>query len=291
MLTMQPPVARCICAARTLDSQPHPIRLTTRMKLFRKSLLLLTALISVSLFPSCGGSPNDTGDQYVAVSSFKSGSIGFYIQGSPAVRIISNGVPNDLTPGSNPAGTIGRLDTENDGIKNNTETSDEAWSNFAGDMSDVTTGTQSCLVNVSIHNSSTNEYSISGQATYTVADRLGYLELYFDEVSGSNNNLEYAALIHFMGALTRSDLTYSTDGDGTDSSGTGVSAIERVLITSLTGSVIKFWFNFETNQCLTELCYVGVHKFVNTNTGETYQNSASMKGVWRITHPFLRLTR
>ena len=117
---------------------------------------------------------------------------------------------------------------------------------------------------------------------------MGYMELSFDEVSGAGNNLEYAALIHFMGAVTRSDLTYSSDGDRTDTSGATESADNRVIITSLTGSVIKFWFNFETNQCLTELNYVAQSKVAQTSGG-SITTIPAMHGVWRITHPFLRL--
>lgn len=261
----------------------------TCMKLLRKSLLLFAALTGAALLlPGCGGSPENNGDQFVSVSAFKSGT-GFYIQGSPVVRIVSMGQPQDVSPGNGSFNQIGKLSTEYDESSSANETSEEAWQNFAGDMADITRGESSCLVNVRITNSSTNEYSIGGQATYTVGGNLGYLELYFDEVSGSNNNLEYAALIHFMGALTRSDLTYSTDGDASDNSGISQSAIERVTITSLTGSMIKFWFNFETNMCLIELNYVGVHKYVNTTTGVPSQSAAEMKGAWRITHPFLRL--
>ena len=258
------------------------------MKLFKKSLSLLAVLLSATLLPSCGGGANDEGNQFVSVTAFKGGSTGFYVQGSPVVRIVSNGQPYDVNPGRNPYPTIGRLDTWNDGFKDGGD-SEEDWNNFAGDMSDVTDGDQSCLVNVTIRNSSDNQYSINGQATYTVSGKMGYMELYFDEVSGSNNNLEYSALIHFMGALTRSDLTYSTDGDATDSSGTTSSADQRVLITSLTGSVIKFWFNFETNEALTELCYVAQTKAKDTN-GVDYATGIAMRGVWRITHRFLRLT-
>lgn len=257
------------------------------MKLFRKTLLLLSALIGVSLFPGCGGSAEEAGNQFVSVSSFKSGSVGFFIQGSPVVRIISKGAPNDVHPGANPFPSIGRLDDYNDEYEGGGNTAEE-WQNFAGDQSDLTDGDSSCLVNVTIRNSSTNEYSLDGVATYTVAGNMGYMELSFDEVSGSSNNLEYAALIHFMGAVTRSDLTYSTDGDSTDTSGAANSSDQRIIITSLTGSVIKFWFNFETNQCLTELNYVAQVRFA-TPTGQTGVTPAAMHGVWRITHPFLRL--
>lgn len=253
------------------------------MKLFRKSLFLLSALLGASLLPSCGGGGEETGNQFVSVTSFKSGSVGFYIQGSPVVRIISRGQPSDVNPGSNPFPSIGRLDTWNDDFMGGGN-SLEDWENFAGYQADVTTGNQSCVVNITIRNSSDNQYSIDGVATYTVAGNMGYMELYFDEVSGSSNNLDYAALIHFMGAVTRSDLTYSTDGDGTDSSGAANSADQRVIITSLTGSVIKFWFNFETNQCLTELCYVA-----QTKLQDNAVSAIGMRGVWRITHPFLRL--
>ena len=264
----------------------------TCMKLLRKSLLLFAALTGAALLlPGCGGSPDNNGDQFVSVSAFKSGT-GFYIQGSPVIRIVSMGQPQDVSPGNGSFNQIGKLSTENDRYGSDSapaETSEEAWQNFAGDMADITRGESSCLVNVRITNSSTNEYSIGGQATYTVGGNLGYLELYFDEVSGSNNNLEYAALIHFMGALTRSDLTYSTDGDAQDNSSTSESNIQRVTITSLTGSMIKFWFNFETNMCLIELNYVGSTQLKNTATGETFQTAVDMKGAWRITHPFLRL--
>ena len=254
------------------------------MKLLRKSLLLFAALLGVTLFPGCGGSADDTGNQFVSVTSFKSGSVGFYIQGSPVVRIISRGQPNDVSPGRNPFPTIERPDNFNDDYVTSGMSTAEQWEKFATDNSEETEGDTSCLVNVTIRNSSTNEYSLDGVATYTVSRNLGYLRLDFDEVSGSSNNLEYAALIHFMGAVTRSDLTYSTDGDATDNASAAGTADRRVVITSLTGSTIKFWFNFETNQCLTELCYVAQTHYVDNS-----DSAPEMHGVWRITHPFLRL--
>lgn len=262
------------------------------MKLFRNTLIILSALACASMFPSCGGSPENTGDQFVPVSAFKSGSAGFYILGSPVVRIRSNGSPNDVSPGSNPFPQIGRLDDFTDLAVGGGNTEEE-WQNFAGNQSDVTKGDQSCIANVSIYNSTDNQYSIDGSATYVVSGQMGYMELVFNEVSGAGNNLEYAALIHFMGAVTRSDLTYSSDGDRTDSSGATEAVDNRVIITSLTGSTIKFWFNFETNQCMTELNYVAQTKYTVVGSGEASGASGTtppaMRGVWRITHPFLRL--
>lgn len=263
------------------------------MKLFRKSLGILAAISAAALLPACSGGANTvngTANQFVSVSAFKSGSCGFYVQGSPVVRIISRGQPNDINPGSNPFPSIGRLDTWKEDMNVlGSGDSEEEWLNFAGNMADVERGEQSCIVNVTINNSSTNEYSIDGVATYVTSGSMGYLELYFDEVEGSNNNLNFAALIHFMGAVTRSDLTYSTDGDSSDSSGAVSSEDQRIMITSLTGSVIKFWFNFETNMALTELCYVARTKLQDME-GHEVHTPPGMRGVWRITHPFLRQT-
>lgn len=271
------------CAAHTYTTH------LTCMKLLRKSLLLFAALTGAALLlPGCGGSPDNKGDQFVSVSAFKSGT-GFYIQGSPAIRIISMGQPQDVSPGNGSFNQIGKLSTEFDDFAYSGSTAEETWQDFAGDMADTTRGESSCLVNVRITNSSTNEYSIGGQASYTVSGNLGYMELNFDEVSGSNNNLEFAALIHFMGAVTRSDLTYDRgDRDSReDDSNVGDSGIDRVVITSLSGSTIKFWFNFETNVCLIELNYVGTYKYKRGD--ESFTSPPGMKGAWRITHPFLRL--
>lgn len=258
------------------------------MKIFRFALII-AALSGVAIFPSCSGGGEETGNQFVSVTAFKSGSVGFHLIGSPTVWLESDGEPQNISSlGKNPFPEIGRLDATNSSENVlGGEDIEETWNNFAGNMSEETTGSSSCYVRVSIYNSQDKQYSIRGTATYTVGGQMGYLNLFFDEVSGSNNNLEYSALIHFMGALTQSDLTYSTDGDGKDNSGTTTGANERVLITTLTGSQIKFWFNFETNQCLTELCYVANQRMVMEN-GTEYSEPVRMRGVWRITHPFVR---
>lgn len=257
------------------------------MKFFRFALII-AALSGVALFPSCSGGSEEVGNQFVSVSSFKAGSTGFHIIGSPSVWIESMGQPTNIANlGKNPFPEIGRLDDSTDSHVGGEDTA-EVWNSFAGDMADETTGTSSCYVKVNIYNSQDHQYSISGTATYTVGGDMGYLMLYFDEVSGSNNNLEYSALIHFMGALTQSDLTYSTDGDAQNNNGTTSGSNERITITTLTGSQIKFWFNFATNQCMTELCYVANQRMVDLETGNEYTEPLRVRGIWRITHPFAR---
>lgn len=260
------------------------------MKLFRTTLLLAASLMAATLFPSCGGSAENSGNQFVSVSAFKSGSCGFYIVGSPVVRIRSNGTPNEVSPGPNSSAIIEHPDSS---MVSGSDV-DPGWEDFAGGLSDITQATSSCLVDVTISHSSSNEYAISGVATYAVNGDLGYMELGFNEVSGSGNNLEYSSLIHFMGALQNSDLTYTSDGSSIDTSGTSSGTAERILITSLTGSVIRFWFNFETNQVLTELNYIAEVKtdVVRDKDGNVigFQTTgARMTGVWRITHSFYRL--
>ena len=256
------------------------------MKLFRTSLLLAAALGVAALLPSCGGGADESGNQFVSVSAFKSGSCGFYIHGSPDIRIVSSGMPNDVNPGSNPFPQIGRPDSSI------SESVEDEWMDFAGDLADVGNGTSSCLVNVVIRNSQEQDYSISGTATYVVSDRMGYLELNFNEISGGSGNLEYAALIHFMGAVTKSDLTYTSEDNSIDSTGVSSGSAERILITTLTGSTMKFWFNFDTNQVLTELCYVcQLNVYYEDGAGNAHEavTPVTQRGVWRIVHPFLRL--
>lgn len=290
MLIMQPTPLYCMTESILRGAPltlPHK---HLRMKLFRITLLL-TALCSASLVPSCGGGGDETGNQYVSVSAFKSGATGFSIIGSPIVWIESTGpVQGTGSLGSNPFPDISRPDDSDDQYihTDGYVGTLEQWNNFAGDMADAEKGSSSCYVNVRISNSSDRQYSIDGVATYTAIGNLGYLHLYFDEVSGSNNNLEYAALIHFMGAVTQSDLTYSTDGDSSTSDGATTGSKQRYLITTLTGSELKFWFNFDTNQSMTELNYVASRKLVNTQTGVEFAEPARVQGIWRITHPFVR---
>lgn len=243
--------------------------------------------MGAALLPGCGGEANDSSNQYVPVSAFKNSSVGFRILGSPIVSIISRGQPGDVNPGYNPFPSIGRLD---DYLDSATSNALEDWQNFAGDQEDVREADQSCWVRVSIYNSSNNEFSLDGVATYAVSGDMGYMKLSFDEVSGSSNNLEYSALIHFMGAVTRSDLTYSTDGDATDNSAATDSTVKRVIITSLTGSIMEFWFNFRTNECMTQFSYVAQVEGYDSE-GRKGWTLPRMTGVWRITHPFLRVAQ
>lgn len=257
------------------------------MKIFRFSLLF-GALIGAALLPSCGGGANSKGDQFVSVTAFQSGSVGFMIQGSPYVQVVSRG-PLQGINGQNTVNGIQTPDFTMDDFEG--ENVEESWRDFAGDMAELREGTQSCVVTVRVTNSSENEYSIDGIATYTVAEKLGYLKLNFDEVSGSGGNLEYQALIHFLGAVTQSDLTYNnSEGTGTNTNGTSGTGANRILITTLTGSELRFWFNFETSQAMVELNYTA--NITTEVTANSQQVTATREhGVWRIVHPFWRYSR
>lgn len=255
--------------------------------------VLPIALLSVLAFPSCGGGgdKNGGGDQFVSVSAFKSGSAGYMMIGSPRVTIVSQGVPNNVHPGNSSFNKIPTPDSGGYAIEDEKLNTEEQWADFIGDMDVADYGETSTYVNITVSHSSDDQYALRGSATYTVtADKnLGYMEVMFDEIVGGSGNMEFQSLIHFMGALTRSDLTYDTHGDSTDNSGVTPGAEERLLITTLTGSVMRLWFNFQTNMVMAELRYVCVGNRV-TETGVHHVTPVEMRGVWRVTHPFLRAT-
>ena len=254
--------------------------------------VLPIALLSVLAFPSCGGGgdKNGGGDQFVSVSAFKSGSAGYVMVGSPRVMIVSQGVPNNVHPGNSSFNKIQRPNPGLYAVEDEKLSTEEAWADFIGDMDVADYGETSTYVNVSVSHSSDNQFALQGSATYTVtADKsLGYMVLMFDDIAGSSGNVEFQSLIHFMGALTRSDLTYDTHGDSSDNSGVTPGSEERILITTLTGSEMHLWFNFQTNMVMAELRYVCIGNRINTNTGHEFVTPIEMRGVWRVTHPFLK---
>ena len=243
---------------------------------------LSLALLAALFLPACSGGGNkEKGDNFVSVNAFKSGSSGFVSITSPALYIVSNGPVQNVGP-VNPE--IGRPITA--GLLNQSEIDDieNLWADFAGEQADVSTSENSCYVNVSVLNSSDRQFSLKGMATYSVSGNMGFLNLGFDEITGSTN-VEFDALIHFLGAATANDLQSSTNSsnDGASIDGT---TLERIVLGSLRGGTIRMWFNFETNQALVELSYQGVFNYVNSNGVE--HSTHGMHGILRNVVTFAR---
>ena len=201
------------------------------------------ALLAALVIPACsGGGDKDKGDQFVKVNAFKSGSAGFYFYSSPVLKIVSSG-PEQGISSKNPMPNIKKPTDVNDD-----DTIGNMWADFAGDQSDVNASEESCQVNVAIYNSSNNQYSLSGTARYAVAGSIGYMEIGFDDIT-SSTNVEFDAIVHFLGAATANDIQVSTNSS-TDTTVTNVISLNRITLGSLRGATLNIWFNFETNQAL-----------------------------------------
>ena len=206
---------------------------------------LSLALLAALFLPACsGGGDKDKGDQFVSVNAFKSGSSGFYFYSSPVLKIVSNG-PEQGISNNNPVPKVKRpTDANSDDSVGN------MWADFAGEYSNVDEGYSdgSCQTNVAIYNSSDSQYSLSGTALYAVSGKIGYMELAFNEIT-SSTNVEFDAIVHFLGAATANDLQVATNSS-TDTTITNGVTLNRVVLGSLRGAMVKIWFNYETNQAL-----------------------------------------
>ena len=204
------------------------------------------ALATAAFLSACGGGGGDgENDNYVSTQQFASGSVGFWLSGpGGSMSIVSQGARGD----------VGKSKQK---VQISTPSSEFDWDGATGWK--VPEGYDDYGISESVTPVCTGQLMSDGRV-FTRLDTIlyymeeggqrAYLEASVPVLQSNNSSLD-EGLAHFFGAVTYGNLP--TTSGNTLSLVWFDDSMQRVLLTSASGTKIKVWFNFDTESCLIQL--------------------------------------
>lgn len=217
------------------------------MKLFKKSCLAV-ALFSGAFFAACGGGgAGASGDLFVSIQQFESGSAGFFLMSTGGdMRVISNGTTGneDIVNVTRPSGNLMSPFTVQD------DQSPFAEVPVGWDGQYAVSGQSRVLSGImKVGGSRVSE--ISSMVYYVSGMTRGYLEAVFPPKSDTNFDNALAAL---FGCVTRNSISTSNNTNGNVGGNVYVQDDNsRVLFPSASGTSLHMWFDFTSGRALIQL--------------------------------------
>lgn len=203
------------------------------------------ALATAAFLSACGGGGGDgENDNYVSTQQFASGSVGFWLSGSGTLSIISQGPKGDIGKSQQKV-QIDKPSLEFDWNGATGWKVPEGYEDYGMSESSTPVCTGSLM-------SDGRMFARLDSIIYRVEEggRRAYLEATTPILSSHNQSLD-EGLAHFFGAVVMGDLP--TTAGNTLSLVWYDSTLQRVLLTSASGTKIQIWFNFDTEKCLIQL--------------------------------------